>query len=158
MVTSRRISRFLLDRLTAEAAARPGVETCGLLLGAGDDIVDAVPLPNVAKEPRTSFLIDPDAQLLASREARVKGQRVLGCYHSHPSGLLTPSAADAAQATQSGFLWLIVSMKDARLWISRGDGRFDPLHIHLVEPSPCNLGAQSPIGAEVCETTGAQPE
>jgi len=158
MVTSRRISRFLLDRFAAEAAGSGGLEICGLLVGKGPDILDAVPVPNAAEEPRAGFLIDPEAHLRVSRKARAKGWRIVGCYHSHPSDDLTPSADDAAQATHPGFLWLIVGVQDARLWIRRRDGGFDPLHIHVVEPSPCNLGSQSPIGAEVCETTGAQPE
>ena len=34
---------------------------------------------------------------------------MIGCYHSHPGGTATPSAADLAGAGENGFLWLIAT-------------------------------------------------
>ena len=135
-----RISRLLLDRFAAEAAADPR-EICGLLLGSGfavgGAIGDALALPNVAPEPARGFAIAPPDQFAAARYARAAGLAVIGCYHSHPSGSLAPSAADAAQAAQDGFYWLIVHGARRRLWISRAGGkyagRFDPVGLQIIE-------------------------
>lgn len=131
-----RISRVLLDRFVAEAAADPR-EICGLLLGRHDVIGDALALPNGAPDPARGFAISPADQFAAARSARAAGLAVVGCYHSHPSGIIAPSAADAAQAVQEGFYWLIVHGAGQRLWISRAGGqqagRFDPVELQIIE-------------------------
>jgi len=131
-----RISSILLDRFVAEAAADPR-ETCGLLLGRGEVIADALALPNVAPEPARGFAISPSDQFAAARFARAAGLAVVGCYHSHPSGNMAPSAADAAEAIQEGFYWLIVHGGRRRLWISRAGGReagrFDEVELQIIE-------------------------
>lgn len=131
-----RISRVLLDRFAAEAAADPR-EICGLLLGSEDAIADALALPNVAPDPARHFAISPSDQFAAARFARAAGLAVVGCYHSHPNGNMAPSAADLAQAVQDGFYWLIVHGARQRLWISRAGGqfagRFDPVELQIIE-------------------------
>jgi proteasome lid subunit RPN8/RPN11 len=131
-----RISRLLLDRFAAEATADRR-EICGLLLGSDALISDALALPNVAAEPARGFAFSPADQIAAARFARAAGLAVVGCYHSHPSGNIAPSAADAAQAIQEGFYWLIVHGARRRLWISRAGGeeagRFDPVALQIIE-------------------------
>lgn len=133
-----RISRILLDRFAAEADADLR-EICGLLLGQGDAIADALAVPNVAPDPVRGFAISPADQFAAARLARSAGLTVVGCYHSHPSGNIVPSAADAAQAAEDGFYWLIVGGARSRLWISRAGGnyagRFDPVALQIIEAS-----------------------
>ncbi|MFN3944007.1 MAG: Mov34/MPN/PAD-1 family protein [Allosphingosinicella sp.] len=116
------ISRSLLDRLVAAAGAAAGEEICGLLVGREGAIEEAWPVANAAPDPRTGFLLDPEAHLAAARRARAEGRAILGHFHSHPSGDLTPSAADAALAGEEGRLWLILGAENARLWISRRGG------------------------------------
>jgi proteasome lid subunit RPN8/RPN11 len=131
-----RISRLLLDRFAAEADADPR-EICGLLLGRGDAIADAVAVPNVAPDPGRGFAISPADRIAVARSARSVGLGVVGCYHSHPSGNIAPSAADATQAVEDGFYWLIVDGSRCRLWISRAGGRyagrFDPVALQIIE-------------------------
>ena len=78
--------------------------------------------PNVAPDPATRFEIDPAALFAGLRAERAGGPRILGHYHSHPNGAPTPSARDAAMASQPGRLWLIVAAGEARMWRERPGG------------------------------------
>jgi proteasome lid subunit RPN8/RPN11 len=105
--------------LTAELAARVLMaasraypnECCGLIEGA--DVADgwrALAIheaKNIADDPRRRFLIDPQAQFELMRRLRGAETRIIGCFHSHPDGEAKPSAADRAEAYESGFLYLI---------------------------------------------------
>jgi proteasome lid subunit RPN8/RPN11 len=137
-----RISRFLLNRFAAEAGASRGREICGLLLGEANRITDAVAVPNVANDQALGFVLDSHAHLRIGREARERGLRILGHYHSHPSGNPRPSANDARNAEEPGVLWLIVVGGEQSLWISRAGGTVE--------------GAFDPVVMEV-ETTALQP-
>ena len=84
-------------------------ECCGLLLGHGDAIVEAVRTRNIADRP-TRFQIDPEGHIRARREARARGLEVLGFYHSHPHSEARPSATDRAEAEYPDCLYVIVSL------------------------------------------------
>lgn len=130
-----RISRTVLDAIAARAKAAPHDECCGLLLGgdAADGIAAILPAPNVAADRRTRFEIDPAVLLRAHRAARNGGPAILGCYHSHPGGMASPSTEDAAQAEPNGALWLICAGPPwtVTAWRAVQDGavhgRFDPV-------------------------------
>ena len=127
-----RISTDLLARIIAEAAGSRD-EICGLLFGTSDTIEAARACRNVAADPRGRFEVDPAALLAAYRTAREGGPALIGCYHSHPGGVATPSQRDAADAAANGWLWLIVGGRAARLFraVHRGaiNGRFDPVEM-----------------------------
>jgi proteasome lid subunit RPN8/RPN11 len=117
-----RVSRSVLigtRRISADAAPR---EACGLLFGTADAIVDWQAVENVAKCPERHFEIDPAALFAALRAERAGGPRIIGYWHSHPSGDARPSATDAAMAEPDGKLWLIVAGDEARLWRAGPDG------------------------------------
>ena len=88
-------------------------ECCGILIGTGDSIVDAVPTANLAESP-TRFLIDPVDHIEARREARHRGLEVAGFYHSHPHSAPIPSPVDLAEASYPDALYLIVSLASER--------------------------------------------
>ncbi len=111
MGMSLHIAPDLLSRLLAEAADSPNREICGLLFEDGT----AQPAANVAADPATTFEIDPAALFAAHRAQRSGGPRLIGHYHSHPSGSAVPSACDAA-AAEPGSLWLILAGGSARAW------------------------------------------
>ncbi|QJU60820.1 M67 family metallopeptidase [Sphingomonas sp. AP4-R1] len=115
------IARICLDRLRAEAAASPEREICGLLFGTPVRIEAALATLNIAARIEDEFEIDPRALIAAHRAERAGGPRLIGHYHSHPSGSAFPSARDAA-AAEPGRLWLILASGDARLWRSEIDG------------------------------------
>lgn len=106
--------RIAKDALaTVEQAARAAwpKEACGLLVGSGAVIREAVVSENLSNNPERAFLIDPALHLRAQRRAREKGLKVLGVFHSHPSGEAAPSPEDerAARAAPSQ-VWLISAL------------------------------------------------
>ena len=125
-----RISRSALAAIRAQADAADD-EICGLLLGA--DIADAHACRNVHPHPARHFEVDPAALIAAHRAARGGGPRVIGHYHSHPSGDPRPSPTDAADAPPDGAVWLIVGEGGIVAWVAVRDGmvhgRFDPVAI-----------------------------
>lgn len=115
------ISRALLERLSAEAAASPGAEICGLLLGTVDRIETALPAANVAADPRRRFEIDPAVLFAVHRDARAGGAQPVGHYHSHPGGSAEPSTIDAESAVP-GQLWLILGADGPALFLAVAQG------------------------------------
>jgi proteasome lid subunit RPN8/RPN11 len=93
----------------AARAASPR-ECCGLLEGTREGQTMRVaalhPARNLATAP-DRFEIDPADHFAATRAARGKGRRIVGCYHSHPGGKAMPSEADRAGGSEDDFLWLI---------------------------------------------------
>ncbi len=131
------ISRALLARIKAHAAASPNAEICGLLLGGEGRISEARPAANVADDPAQRFELDPAVLFAAHREARAGGLAVLGHYHSHPGGNAVPSACDAEMAQEGGMLWLICAPGGAcALWRAGTGGlhdRFVPVNLIVCE-------------------------
>lgn len=142
-----RISSELLARIVAEASGC-ACEVCGLLIGQEASIEEVLSCRNVAVDPLHRFEIDPAALLAAHRRSREGGPRVLGHYHSHPSGQPVPSACDAAEAAADGTLWLIVGGRECRAWRAVADGalhgRFNP--VALVVTPPCAADSAPPEG------------
>jgi proteasome lid subunit RPN8/RPN11 len=138
-----RISRFLLNRFADEARAAGGREVCGLLLGEQGHITHAVAVANVASDPASGFSLESRAHLRSSRFARERGLRIVGHYHSHPSGDPRPSADDARNAGDPDVLWLIVTATEQVMWISRAGGvvedAFDPVRIVVESTSVLDL-------------------
>jgi proteasome lid subunit RPN8/RPN11 len=90
---------------------------------------------NVAPEPTRQFEIDPAVLLKAYKTARAGGPSIVGCYHSHPNGDLTPSGTDAAMAEAQGEFWIICDSQggQATTWRAQRGGRlhgiFDPVRL-----------------------------
>jgi proteasome lid subunit RPN8/RPN11 len=116
------ISSEIIAQILALASASPDVEVCGLLLGDGERVVQLLPAANVAGDPARRFEIDPVVLIAAHRQSRAGGRKLLGHFHSHPSGSVEPSACDAEMAGAEGTLWLIVSSDDYALWRVRNGG------------------------------------
>ena len=124
----------IADRAAILAHARAsGVEVCGLLLGAGTRVSRVVPCANVATDPARFFEIDPAALIAAHRAARGGGPKVIGHYHSHPSGVAEPSPRDAAEAAPDGAVWIVVAGDRLTAWraVEKGrlHGRFEAVGI-----------------------------
>ena len=103
------LDRRAHDDLVSHARDAAPAECCGLLVGAGDAIAEAVRARNVAADPNR-FEIDPADHIQARRGARRRALEVVGFYHSHPRSPATPSATDLAEASYPGDLYLIVSL------------------------------------------------
>jgi proteasome lid subunit RPN8/RPN11 len=130
------ISRSVLigiRRFSADAAPH---EACGLLFGEDGAVTGFETTENIAESPETRFEIEPRALFAALKAERAGGRKIVGYWHSHPSGDATPSVTDAAMAASDGKLWLIVAGDDATLWRAGTSGmhdRFDEVLLTIVE-------------------------
>ncbi len=102
----------LIQQAAAEAAP---LEACGLLFGSAG-VERASIAANVSDDPARRFEIDPAALIAALKVERAGGDRVIGYWHSHPSGDATPSATDAAMAAADGKIWVIVAGETVTAW------------------------------------------
>ena len=106
-------------------------ECCGLLMGRGDAIVEAVAVPNAARDPQRRYFIEPSEYLSVLRAARQRALAVIGVYHSHPRSSATPSPTDAAEGF-GNFFFLIVGLApptpELTAW-TWSDGNFTPVPI-----------------------------
>jgi [CysO sulfur-carrier protein]-S-L-cysteine hydrolase len=113
------IRQVVLDAIVAHARAEAPAECCGMLIGRGASIDDAVRAKNMAAAP-TRFLIDPKDHIDARRGARDRGLEVVGFYHSHPASPAWPSETDIAEAAYPDAVHMVVSLTggvaDARLF------------------------------------------
>jgi proteasome lid subunit RPN8/RPN11 len=116
----------------------PG-ECCGVLLGSGSLIREAMPVEN-AREPEEQyhrFRIEPDDLLAAERTARSRGLDILGFYHSHPDAPARPSEYDREYALPY-YIYIILSVRsgkaeDLTAWsLSLDRARFDPVPYSIV--------------------------
>lgn len=91
-------------------------ECCGLLIGAGNQVLQAIPMRNVADDPHVRFQLDAREHIAVQRNVRASasGRAVIGVYHSHPGGLPTPSARDVAEAHYPEWLYVIVGFSGSR--------------------------------------------
>ena len=105
-----------LAAVERRALAASPAECCGLLLGspAGGTAVRIGRVEscvNQAADRHCRFTISPEALLTAYREARGRGEQVVGTYHSHPRGLAVPSDIDRESAWP-GASYLIIALGD----------------------------------------------
>ena len=106
------MERLKLGKGIAEAIRRHGRSTypdecCGALIGTGETVEHATPLPNTTEEgARRRFLVRPaDYKQAESDAKRLKGE-LLGFYHSHPDAPSKPSQYDLEHAWP--FFWYVI--------------------------------------------------
>jgi proteasome lid subunit RPN8/RPN11 len=133
------VDRSVIDAVVAHARETAPAECCGVLLGCGTVIVDSIAARNIAGSPRSRFVIDPRDHIAARRTARGRGLDVVGFYHSHPRTAAAPSETDAAEASYSDHVHLIVSLAndepDVRLF-RFVDATFRALAFAMVRETP----------------------
>ncbi len=114
------------DALRAHAQRDHPLECCGLLLGRGQDLHDAIAASNEVAST-TRYRIQPSDHFAAVRLARARGLDVVGAYHSHPRSSAVPSTTDLADA-HPDFLYVIIGAADVASLELRGwwlvDGNF----------------------------------
>jgi len=92
------------------ARATPRVEVCALLGGKDNQLTSIYPVTNIADDPTTCFLLDPEGQIDAMKAIRQAGEDLRGIFHSHPASAATPSATDQAMASYPDVYYIIVSL------------------------------------------------
>ena len=122
----------VLGDILAHARRAAPEECCGLLVGTGARIESAHAARNLRRSP-TRYLVDPADHFAAIRSGRTAGLAVVGAYHSHPASAASPSPRDEREATDSDFLYLIVSLVTARTRAFRlVDGRMEQVPLRVV--------------------------
>ena len=107
-----RLSPALQRALIVMARAAPRVEVCALLGGRDNQLTSIYPVSNIADDPTTRFLLDPEGQIDAMKAMREVDEDLRGIFHSHPASSATPSATDEALASYPDVYYLIVSLAD----------------------------------------------
>jgi proteasome lid subunit RPN8/RPN11 len=108
-----KLPRGAVAAMVAHARRTAPAECCGVLVGAGDDVIEAVPAKNLSPDPNR-FLLDPKTHIAAERDARGRGLTVVGFYHSHPHSAARPSATDIAESSYAEAVHVIVSLAQAQ--------------------------------------------
>ena len=116
--------------LSAAWEAMPN-EACGLLLGRFGRIQTARPTRNLHPTPETHFEIDPQALIDTHRAEREGGLKLMGYFHSHPTGEPYPSDTDRALAAGDGKIWAIAAGERLMFWEDRPD-RFVALSYEVI--------------------------
>lgn len=116
------MASHVLAQISGEARSVAPRECCGILLGEGACITQAIPAANIHPQPQTHFEIEPQALIDAHRAAREGGLQVLGYYHSHPTGDPRPSITDQAMAAGDGRIWAIAAGSRIGWWRDGAEG------------------------------------
>lgn len=143
--------------MIGHARAAAPEEACGILAGRRSgsqrEVLRAVPCRNVhAGDRRRHFLIDPEEQIAAQREAREGGLEILGFYHSHHTGSAAMSDEDCRQAHPHVSNLILAfragSFAEARSWRVRGGvaAEEEPLCIDGVTAPPGSASEKPDAG------------
>ncbi|HZO74438.1 MAG TPA: Mov34/MPN/PAD-1 family protein [Ktedonobacteraceae bacterium] len=102
--------------IVMDVCQRPGIEACGVFIGYMDEqgnwfVEEAQPLRNIYNSP-VYFEFAPEDLLQAELTA---SGRIIGVYHSHPTGFAEASTTDrnnmqrVNQEQEIPWVWLIIS-------------------------------------------------
>jgi len=108
-----RLPRDLYMEMVAHCLTGLPDEACGLLVGSygGDEVAQLFVTPNAAASAMV-YEIAPKELLRVDRAARELGADIMGVFHSHTHTDAYPSPTDVAQATDPGWHYVLVSLRD----------------------------------------------
>jgi proteasome lid subunit RPN8/RPN11 len=110
-----RIRRKVLDSIAAHARECSPHECCGILTAREAELATishSLQASNVEQEcPSRRYVLGHKAHLAAVKLEASRDARIVGYYHSHPSGDAMPSARDTDQAVPDT-LYLIVGLRN----------------------------------------------
>jgi len=127
------------DWLVREAERSHPREACGVLVGSGADatVTEIFRAVNLDAAPERRYLLDPRLLARLARKLRGRAERVLGFYHSHPSGSVEASSLDRIEAWP-GTLYLVIDVREGRCramrcWVREtGAERFREEEVRIV--------------------------
>jgi [CysO sulfur-carrier protein]-S-L-cysteine hydrolase len=109
-----RLSRAIYLEIVAHCLVGLPDEACGLLVGPyGGDEASALFVTANAAASALVYEIDPKEMLQVDRAAQDMGADIMGVFHSHTHTDAYPSPTDVAQATDPGWHYVLVSLRDA---------------------------------------------
>jgi len=95
-------------------------ECCGVLLGRMEDdgtrVVTSIARAGNTRtdSPQNRYNIDPKELVRIQREARERGEDIIGFYHSHPDHPAQPSKTDLEEAHYPGNSFVITSVEGGK--------------------------------------------
>ena len=107
------IPQHIIEEIVEQARNELPDETCGLLIGNGNEVSKRFPMTNIDHSPE-HFNFDPREQFQALREARREGLRIIANYHSHPETPARPSQEDIRMAHDPDIIYVILSLQDKK--------------------------------------------
>ena len=112
---------FVLEMVEHSRLENPN-ECCGILAGTGGKVTKLYRIQNSTPSPYR-YVMDPNEQLKAMKDADERSLDLMAFYHSHTHSPAYPSDTDIRMATESGwvdFCYVLVSLEDS----SKPDVRF----------------------------------
>ena len=112
---------FVLEMIEHSRLENPN-ECCGILAGTGGKVTKLYRIQNSTPSPYR-YVMDPNEQLEAMKDADERSLDLMAFYHSHTHSPAYPSDTDVRMATESGwvdFCYVLVSLEDS----SKPDVRF----------------------------------
>ena len=112
---------FVLEMIEHSRLENPN-ECCGILAGTGGKVTKLYRIQNSTPSPYR-YVMDPNEQLEAMKDADERSLDLMAFYHSHTHSPAYPSETDVRMATESGwvdFCYVLVSLEDS----SKPDVRF----------------------------------
>ena len=106
-----KIPKHIVEELIKQALSEAPDESCGYLMGNGDEVTAHYPMENVDHSPE-HFSFAPEQQFAALRYARKNGLKILANWHSHPESPSRPSAEDIRLANDPTIRYAILSLAD----------------------------------------------
>ncbi len=125
------------------------LEACGAIFGRGDGDSEAWTVLAIRSAPnqhgddqRRRYLVPPEFQMAAEKDARQRNQDVIGYFHSHPDHPAEPSEYDRVHAWV-GYLYAICAVAQGKstdlnaFALAREGGVFRSIAIERISiPSP----------------------
>ena len=112
---------FVLEMIEHSRLENPN-ECCGILAGTEGKVTKLYRIQNSTPSP-FRYVMDPNEQLKAMKDADERSLDLMAFYHSHTHSPAYPSDTDVRMATESGwvdFCYVLVSLEDS----SKPDVRF----------------------------------
>jgi [CysO sulfur-carrier protein]-S-L-cysteine hydrolase len=102
-----------VEQMYEHALAASPAECCGLIGGRDAGRAESVyRLRNVAHDPLVAYEAAPEELFTVQREMRVRGEQLLGIYHSHPrAGEPVPSGRDVRLAFYPSAVYFIIGLQ-----------------------------------------------
>ncbi|KZE54637.1 peptidase [Brevibacillus parabrevis] len=119
------MTRSMWDEMVRHCQEEKPYEACGLLSGRDNSAQTIWRMENVLKRPDAFAMSTQQIQKVLNKMA-LRGENLVGIYHSHPTAPPVPSTEDIAYAHYTEAAYLIVSLSSPqpalgcyRIWGAR---------------------------------------
>ncbi|MFD2168978.1 Mov34/MPN/PAD-1 family protein [Tumebacillus lipolyticus] len=111
------VSDSIIEQTISDLQQRLPFEGVGLWIGREADVLDWLPLQNVAERPKVSYRVHPQEWLDALAKTQARKMVPLALVHSHPTAEAVPSLRDRQEWMYPELWCIIVSFRsDQPVW------------------------------------------